>query len=283
MMRGEMYQRPWTASLLLALIVVPALADDVHLTNGEVFEEVIAVEEGERVRVRLAYGELVLPRSEVLRIEVGRSPLAEYFEHRDRLQLAPESSAAQWLELALWAEARGLRHGFREALRQAADLDPRLEGLAAAMRRLGWVFDEARDRWLPYEEQARLAARQRAAAAPPERAPQQASVRGDSAVEERLSRAVEILALAQLEREANEGRRTADGRYLPGVHYLWPVATFGGWVFPKSPHDQVISDPVSHTIHRPADPGAREIIRSQPGSLLPIRSGEANHGGVRRY
>lgn len=273
MLIAGMHGSRWAAMLLAAAVAVPAAADDVHLTNGEVFEQVIAVEEADSVRVRLSFGEIVLPRSAVARIERARAPLEEYLERRDALRREPGAGAAEWLELASWASVQGLEHGRREALETAADLDPHLPGLAPAMRRLGYVFDEARDRWRPYEEPRPVVA---AAAEHPAAEPARVD---DDAIEERLSRAVELLALAQLEREVNEGRRTADGRSLPPVHYAFPVATYGGFYFPPSPHDKVISDPVSHRIHRPAHPAARDIVRSQPGSLLPIRGGGGTHRG----
>lgn len=145
-----------TTSLALSLLLsLPAavLADDVYLTNGRVFEGVIAEETETQVRIRMAGGVVAIPRGQVLRLEKGESPLAEYLRRKESLERAPDAGAAGWLELARWARAQKLEP--REAALRAARIDPRLPGLAPLLLDLGYVLDEELGRWVPYAESMR--------------------------------------------------------------------------------------------------------------------------------
>jgi hypothetical protein len=141
--------------LLISFAAVPALADDVYLTNGRKFEGVVAETTDSQVRIQMQGGTLSLPKSQVLRVEAGESSLAGYLHRRDALKKNPAAGAAAWLELARWARAQGLGQATREAALAAAVLDPRLEGLAPLLRGYGYVLDEQLDRWIPYEESMR--------------------------------------------------------------------------------------------------------------------------------
>jgi hypothetical protein len=134
--------------VLAALLVVPrpAAADDVHLTNGRAFENVVAEVVGDRVAIRLPSGVIRIPKSKVARIERKETALETFLDRRFAL-VEHRGSAADWLELARWARDHGLDSGYLEAARRAADLDPKLEGLAPLMRDLGLLFDEDSDRW----------------------------------------------------------------------------------------------------------------------------------------
>jgi hypothetical protein len=129
----------------------PAAADDVHLTNGNVLEDVVARFEGEQVVVQMAGGTMKLPASRVERIEVRESVRTEFLERRRGLAADRGAGAADWLELALWARQRGLESGYREAARKAAALDPDLAGLPPLMEALGYVRDDAGGPWLTPE------------------------------------------------------------------------------------------------------------------------------------
>jgi hypothetical protein len=137
---------------LAAALALPAAADDVHLTNGNVFEDVVARVEGEQVVVQMRGGALRLPASRVARIERRASALTEYLERRQEIAADRGAGAADWLALARWARDRGLDSSFREAARKAATLEPDLAGLPPLMQSLGYVRDEAGGPWLLPDE-----------------------------------------------------------------------------------------------------------------------------------
>lgn len=131
-------------------------ADVVHFKTGRSIEGVIAEETATQVRIRLAFGEITVPRDTVERIERTASPLEVYFaRRRELLEEAGEAAAEDWLALARWARAQGLAHSSREAALQAAEIDPRLEGLAALMAAFDFVFDEQSGRWISFGESMR--------------------------------------------------------------------------------------------------------------------------------
>jgi len=142
------------AALLLALAFrAPGFADTVRLTNGRSFEGVVAETTETEVKITMPGGTLSLPLSHVLKVEKSQSDFAEYLKRKAAVQRG--GSAADWLALAQWAKAQGLEQGVREAALAAADLDPRLAGLAPLMRRYGYVLDEQLDRWISYADSMR--------------------------------------------------------------------------------------------------------------------------------
>jgi hypothetical protein len=281
-------------ALLIPLAVLlaaaaPAAADDVYLANGQVFEDVVARRDGDKVRIRLEHGEMGVPASWVVRIEESETPLAEYL--RRKAVLAPGAPAGEWLELARWARSQGLPEGAREAALQAAALDPELEGLAPILQAAGFVFDQDRyawvteaqlmtsrgfvrvgDTWVSAEalaERRRVADEERAAA---ER----------QAREDRLDQVITLLALAQLQ-EAREDRERAEApAYTPyGAALLGaPVAVFPGTFHPGRVH----RPPPRHRppgdghgrppVHPPEqNRGAFSydaLAGRQPGSIIPL-------------
>ncbi len=275
-----MSSRVGIALLAAGLMTGTAAADVVRLTNGESFEGVIAERQGDHVFIRLEFGELRLPAASVERIESSDSALTEYLKLRQALLVA-EGTAKEWLELAQWARVRGLEHSYREALLEAAAIDPHLDGLAPGMRGLGFVLDEELDRWISYDEHMRRSGlvRHRGEWVSPEaRAAESHSAEAERReMTQALSRTVELLALAQLERENRESRESRQTTQVGGAPYGYPVAYFGGGYFvpPKRHRD-------GH--HRGHDPGTgtlpEELFRRQPGSLLPV--GGANSGGRAR-
>lgn len=277
MMTRGMHARVGVALVLAAGLTAGVLvADDVLLANGESFEGVIARLDGEQVVIRLEFGELRVAAESVARIDATKSPLSEYLDRRKAL-IGDGGTAQEWLELARFACSAELRHSCREALLEAARVDPELEGLGPEMRAFGYDFDSELGRWIPYAERMRRAGlvlhlgqwvRPEERAAESQRAGEERRE-----VEETLSRAVEILALAQLERETRateESRRTA--RAAPAVPYGFPVAHFGGYYFPPLRH------PGGERPDATPAPGADygDLIRRPPGSLLP--PGGANSG-----
>jgi hypothetical protein len=141
--------------LLLLLTALPVFADDVYLVNGRKFEGVMTETTDSQVRIQMQGGVIVLPRSQVLRVEAGDSNLAELLRRRELLKKNPGTQAADWLELARWAQSRQLDQATREAALAAAALDPRAPGLAPLLRRYGYVLDEQMDRWVPYADAMR--------------------------------------------------------------------------------------------------------------------------------
>lgn len=259
---------PRTAALLVALALAPpALADTVHLANGNKFEEVIAERRDGQVRIRMPDGEIVLPEGVVSRVERSRSVWEEFSERQRRLA-SEQSAAAAWLELARWASEVDFRPGMERAALRAAELDPTLDGLDGLMRRLGRIFDpvseawlsekeymERRgyvlwgDRWLPREAYlARLQEHQ-----------ERESRRRDEDRQERITRAIEALAVAEIRRSAAPAPRPATGQ--GGV-----VASFPGAYFPV-----VRGFGATVAVGPAAQLSYKELSRRQPGSLFPIR------------
>lgn len=265
----------------------PALADDVHLANGQVFEDVIARRAGEQVRIRMAHGEMAVPASWVVEIEESDTVLARYLERK--AALGPGAEAAEWLELARWARSQGFAEGAREAGLEAAALDPRQEGLAPILQAAGLVFDEESGAWLTEEalmvrrgfvrvgkewlpaevvaERRRAAEEERLAAA-------------RSAREARLDQAITLLALSQLQ-EAQEDRAevvvpvaSPYGASLVGA----PVAVFSGTFHPRSTHRPHPSPRRRPRVGPPARGGEHHhsgfsydaLAGRQPGSIIPL-------------
>jgi hypothetical protein len=296
------------AALLAASAPPSAVADDVYLTNGQVFEGVVTRRDGDTVRIRMAHGEMGLPASWIERIESSDSALAGYLERRDALP--PHASASEWLELAVWARERGLAEGAREAGLRAAALDPRLEGLAPILRSAGYTFDPESGEWLTepqlmarrgyvqvgaewlprsvVEEQARLAREEQAEAQ-------------RRAREARLERAIAALALSQLQERTEESARARPEGYAPAVvgsyaGYAPGVAVFGPPVFHRPPgdhghhgnrHPPRREPPPIHPPRTESHRGGYEALAGrQPGSIIPIaldpgaaRSGSSSNGG----
>lgn len=275
--------RQLAAAILAAGLTAGAVvADDVHLANGESFEGVIASREGDQVLIQLEFGEIKLPATSVLGITESRSALSEYLDRHERL-VERGASGAEWAELALWARARELDHGFRQSIFRAAELEPDLEVLKPEMRRLGYVLDPELDQWITYEahmarsgfvrcygqwmsaEECRALSEER-----------RAKTNSDE-VDVALSKTVELLAAAQLERElreTEESRREARVPAGPYAPYGFPVAYFpGGYYGP--PHVQ----PLDSGEGRPAT-SIEDVIRRPPGSLIPV--GGVNRGRIRQ-
>lgn len=260
--------------------IPPAFADDVYLTNGRKFEGVIAETTGSQVRIWMAGGVLSLPSSQVARVEKEESALAEYLRRKDDLQANSRARAADWLELARWAQARGLQHGARESGLRAAALDPRLEGVAPVLRGLGYVYDEQLDRWIPYAESMRrrgfvlsygqwisreeyeAATLAREEEAERRRIARQEQAR--AAREDRLAALTELVLVREVERSERE---------VPG--YSAPLAVFPGYFFPpvfvpghghRRPHHGRRFNAID-----PNDGQPHGFIRV-PGSLIPGRT-----------
>lgn len=257
--------------LLLSLVAVPLFADDVYLINGRKFEGVIAETTDSQVRIQMQGGSLSLPRSQVLRVESGDSNLAEYLRRKEALKKNPGTPAADWLELALWAQARELQQATRESALTAATLDPNLKGLGPILRGYGYVLDDQVDRWIPYAESMRrrgfvLSNGQwitREEYAAKVRAYEEENARRQAQREEqaRAARADRLAALAELTVVRDLVRPTYPPAYPPSIY---PGPYFGGV--------PVILLPGGGGKHHPRekpDPGRFTHV---PGSLIPGNS-----------
>lgn len=292
-------------ALILSLAVLlaaaaPAAADDVYLANGQVFEGVVARRDGDKVRIRLGHGEMGVPASWVVRIEASETPLAEYL--RRKAALAPGAPAGEWLELARWARSQGLPEGAREAALRAADLDPRLEGLAPILQAAGFVLDEERGAWVTEAQlmasrgYVRMGGTWVSAEALAERRRLDAEERAAAerrAREDRLDQVITLLALAQLQ-EAQEDRERAEvPAYTPyGAPLLGaPVAVFPGTFHPgrgahRPPRHRPPGDghgrPPAHppeTSHGSFSYDA--LAGRQPGSIIPLAQDPGAERGKR--
>lgn len=270
------------AAVVLALSSVRAGADRIYLENGKAFDDVVLVSQTEhQVRFRVASGEMTLPTSWIARVERVPGDLEEYLRRQGELAESTAPSATAYLELARWARARGLDHGFREALLLAAELEPGLDGLPPLMASLGYSMDRELAVWVsgghketgaPAPQRAVDRSREAVAA----RSEEVDRSDGNEEVAAGLARAIETLAQAELERT----RRTpaprpaaVGGAFVPLLSTSVAFVGSGvaaGWVFPGVPLRGPDADPSSPVIRNPANPAARALLARLPGSLLPV-------------
>jgi hypothetical protein len=155
LLRSPLQRRVATASALAASMVLAGAsglgADDVHLYNGRVFEDVVAEVTESHVIVELAIGRLRFPVDQVREVVRSETPLADFHDRRQALLHDPSSAAASWVDLAAWARSRGLERAWRETALFAARLDPTAPGLEPMMLELGYERDEAIG-WMPRAE-----------------------------------------------------------------------------------------------------------------------------------
>ncbi len=288
-------------ALLVPMAALPVAADDVHLSNGETFDGVIAEVQGDQVEIHLPHGVIRMPMSRVVRIDRATSAYEEYLKRADALhsQSGPSarsgSLAETWLDLALWARDRDLPSCVRDAALEAARLDPDLDGLAPLLRDLGYARDDELGGWVPYED---LMARKgyvqvdgrwipadvvaAAARQAREESERQAAARRDAQVD----RAITLLALAQAQQtqQAEESRREQANGLPASVLYPYgtalgsTVAVFPGRVSPRprAPHGGHHGAPEAAPSETPApahNVGTwSDVAKRQPGSIIPLQA-----------
>lgn len=135
------------AWVLLGLLPATASADEVFLKGGGRIAGVVVETTATRLTLEVGPGRITLPLSRVIRIVEGRSSLAVF---RERAAALGPGDAAGWLQLAVWAEERGLGTQARAAYEKVLAIDP---GNAEAQRGLGNV--RLADRWVTPEESYR--------------------------------------------------------------------------------------------------------------------------------
>ncbi|MEM6703737.1 MAG: hypothetical protein AAF690_13565 [Acidobacteriota bacterium] len=276
-----------------SLLPGSVLADTVHLKNGNVFEEVVAIDQGDTVVVQFGGGEMRLPKSRILRIDEALTPSQELAERKRAL--AGTATAREWLDFAVWAASHDLVAESKAATLRAAELDPMAPGLAPRMKELdhvlvdgeGWLSEATvmrrrglvsyRGDWVTPEEKVRglelerLEAETRRAAH--EERERQLEVERklarleelEAADEERSTPADEAgptdndVALAQIDL-MREVLRTAErprSDSVPQVGVLVPAFAGAGAVFRTRASG-------------PRDDTWRAMSVRQPGSLIPI-------------
>lgn len=284
------------AALLFGLLpLAPVWADTVYLANGRKFENVVAETTETEVKIRMPGGSLSLPRSHVLRVESSDSAFSEYLRRKEAIRRGGSTpDAADWLLLAQWAKIQGLEQGVREAALAAANLNPRLEGLAPLLRSHGFVLDEQLDRWIPYadlmrrrgfaladgewisreEQEARQRARDEELA---RRRAERAATQAAEATQ--AVREVE-LALANMElRQRLQQTEQPAAVTWPG--YVYP----GYWLAPVvppchncGPRPNPPEPPSQGPSPRPQQPRSHGGVFHVPGSLLPGTLGAGARG-----
>lgn len=298
-----MRQRTAPAVLLAAVLTVagllatvpPAAGDDVFLTNGRVFEGVVAevqryADKADRVAIRLPGGTISIPAHRVDRIVRDETALERFLERRDALTAEPGGgSAAAWVELARWARVQGLDSGYRQAARRAADLDPRAPGLAPLMRHLGLLFDDSADRWLSEEQIMRrrgyvqfqdtwVTPEQRAAALArtAEAAARQREARDDA------RRDAVLLAMASALADEARAERTGGTGYASQPVTLGTSAGFWVPAAPFAHHDRRHhADPQHDKAHRGGDRHHAGPDRGRDHPAARRHGGGSNRGSFR--
>jgi hypothetical protein len=269
--------------LLLLLTALPVFADNVYLANGRKFEDVMAETTGTQVRIQLQGGVLVLPKSQVLRVEAGDSNLGEYLRRKDALKKSPAARAADWVELARWAQSKQLDQATRESALAAAVLDPRAPGLAPILRGFGYVLDEQLDRWVRYEDLMRRKgfvqangqwmSREEFQARVRAQADEDARRRADRQEQAREARDERLATLTELALTRQLTQPQAPQSYL-GPYAPWgdPVVLLPGFVSSHGRHEHRSQE----LFRLDPDIGSPDFVHV-PGSLIPGRVSGSRH------
>lgn len=273
----------WAGLLAAALGTAPLAADRVVLVNGRVFEDVTAEVRAEGVTIAVGGGALTLSRDQVASIEAGPSTLAEYRLRAEALRGKATTTAADWLELARWARARGCDYGAREAALAAAEIAPELSGLSGLLRDLGYEQEAPGGAWLPFEDAMRRRGWVEDGAEWVPASVAEAREKARSAEREERRRAAEAARLDRLA-ALTEARLAADlaQPQPPQPTDFWPW----GWGYPTWGYPVQVPRP-GHGggPDRPAAPApspspvrppqgqstTNSILSGQPGGAVPIQ------------
>ena len=285
-------------------------ADDVHLKNGQVFENVIVDDRGDRVVIELEFGQMTLRKSQVLRVEQRATPLQAFHSRLEALRSSADTRGEDWLELAGWAKTMGLHEAHRDAVLMASNVAPDLPALEPMMTRLGYLKTEDKG-WQRERDvmHARGLVRYSGDWVTPGEADRRheqelSRLRRERAVQEeraamKRAQAAEHVAAAELAREQREERvkeqEERDRRWADNSSELAEVALaqvdlmrdMMGQMVGRTAHFApglygIPQLPLSGGFARPA-PGATttgtteggtwsQLARRQPGSIVPISS-----------
>jgi hypothetical protein len=106
---------------VLALAAAPALGDVVFLKGGGKVTGAIVKETEAEVTVDIGAGTLTVPKSSVVRVDKGVSPLQEY---RARAASLAPGDVEGWKKLGRWAAGEGLMTQAREAFTHVKAIVP---------------------------------------------------------------------------------------------------------------------------------------------------------------
>jgi len=135
------------ASVIL-VVAVGARADRVIVVDGRTFAGTVTVQD-QTVLIKMAYGTLVLPKKQVLRIEFGDTPAVELGR---KLAAIPDDDPDALFSVAEWASENSLQREARQIYARILELDG---NHALARRKLGFVKID--DRWRGFEQSLELA------------------------------------------------------------------------------------------------------------------------------
>ncbi|WP_460183648.1 hypothetical protein [Thermopirellula anaerolimosa] len=125
------YRDDGRAEQRVSLTESPSTAEQaVLLRNGAVIVGSL-LDDGDNVRIAVRYGEILVPRREIL--EVAGTTLELYLRQRDRL---PPGEADAHLELAVWCMEHGLTEQARQELQIVRSLRPDHPMIGLAERRI---------------------------------------------------------------------------------------------------------------------------------------------------
>lgn len=132
------------AIILLSCLTATAFGDIVYLKNGGSLEgDVVQAEDG--VIVKLPAGEVRISKEAIVRIELKKSPFAEYNERAAALK---DDDADGHSRLGLWAQGIGLKAQAKEQFLKAIAANP---NQAQARQALGYIL--VNGKWVTEEEE----------------------------------------------------------------------------------------------------------------------------------
>lgn len=270
-------------------------ADTVYLTNGRTLENVTTELTTTQIRIRMSGGEMRLPRSQVLRVEEIETSYERYLASLSALRDDPSTTPEGWLALARWALVNELEGEAEESAKIAAQLAPRLEGLAPLMRSLGFALDESSQSWLTREETMRRQGlvRHRGEWTTPARKVARINAESELRQESRRAAAAalrewrqheeEVAAAVRLREatiqrevaqrvEASVPYRGAFSYSVPGPILFLGRSSFGGFGRHHRPTPLRPSSGAQRGRFEPTPGPVLNIFERAPGSLIPTRA-----------
>jgi hypothetical protein len=137
------------------LLAASLCADVVVLKDGRRIEGRVIEDNAQKVRIETPLGVLEFARSEVASVEKGKTRREEYEERKRKAK-----TAADFYELALWAEDQRMRRETRESMQRTVELDPQHAGahtwLGNVEYRGEWMSPEERDRRMQADREREL-------------------------------------------------------------------------------------------------------------------------------
>jgi len=144
------------AGLLIFGFATAADADTVHKKDGRKVDGEVIEENDSEVVVQTKFGPVTIPKSDVLKIEKGKTPVQQF---RDKWDDVDRKDALALLDLADWCKENRLSRESRKCLREVVKLEPDNE---TARRSLG--FQRVDGEWKTKKEIDAAAKKEKAAA-----------------------------------------------------------------------------------------------------------------------